>query len=117
NIFDRQLYKSLLSKELIKNERDIILSRSLDRYQIFYQQQDNNWIIMFINNNIPPEDHVKQENLLIAAIIPGPKSPKDFNSFMYPIIEYYAKMVGNKKILFYAFLFQFGVEIYQQLES
>ncbi|CAG8644494.1 18608_t:CDS:2 [Gigaspora margarita] len=85
DIFDRQLYKSLLFKELIKDEHDIILSGSLDGYQIFHQQQDGNWIIMFINNNILPEDHIKQENLLIAAIILGPKSPKDFNSFIYPI--------------------------------
>ncbi|CAG8482740.1 24125_t:CDS:2, partial [Gigaspora margarita] len=87
DIFDGQLYKSLLSKEIIKDERDIILTGSLDGYQIFRQQRDNNWVVMFINNNIPLEDRVKQENLLISAIIPGPKSPKDFNSFIFPIIS------------------------------
>ncbi|CAG8681358.1 3849_t:CDS:2 [Cetraspora pellucida] len=50
---------------------------------------------MFINNNIPPEDRVKHENLLISAIIPGPNSPKNLNSFMYPIISELKELEEN----------------------
>ncbi|CAG8826780.1 42602_t:CDS:2, partial [Gigaspora margarita] len=49
---------------------------------------------MFINNNILPEDQVKRENLLITAIIPGPNCPKNFNSFMSPIIDELKKLEG-----------------------
>ncbi|CAG8853336.1 1249_t:CDS:1, partial [Gigaspora margarita] len=87
DIYDGQLYKSLLNRQLIKDEQDIVLIKSLDRYQIFCQQHDDTWIIMLINNNIPLEDCVKQENLLVAAIISGSKCSKDFNSFMQPIID------------------------------
>lgn len=95
NVYDGQIYKNLLNKNIIKDERDIVLTGSLDGYQIFRQQRDDNWIIMFINNNIPPEDRVKRENLLVAAIIPGPKCPKDFNSFMRPIIDELKRLEGT----------------------
>lgn len=48
---------------------------------------DDCWIILFINANIPPENRVKQNNLLIGALIPGPSAPGDLNSFLYPVIE------------------------------
>src|ERR1043166_5802952 len=37
--------------------------------------------------DISPDIWVKKENLLISAIIPGPNQPKDFNSFLRPIID------------------------------
>jgi hypothetical protein len=40
-----------------------------------------------INANICPENRVKKENLMITSIIPGPKEPKHFNSFMYSIVN------------------------------
>jgi len=48
-----------------------------------------------INANICPEEHVKKENLMITAIIPGPKEPKVFNTFMYPIIKELKELEGN----------------------
>ncbi|GET57030.1 transposase domain-containing protein [Rhizophagus irregularis DAOM 181602=DAOM 197198] len=30
---------------------------------------------------------VKKENLMVTLIIPGPKQPQDFNSFLYPLIQ------------------------------
>ena len=56
---------------------------------------DDCWIVLFINANLPPEQRVKKKNLLITAIIPGPKSPKDFNSFMKPIVEELCLLKGN----------------------
>jgi hypothetical protein len=43
--------------------------------------------VLLINANLPPDQRVKKENLLITSIIPGPKAPKDFNSFMKPIVD------------------------------
>ncbi|CAG8814909.1 15425_t:CDS:2, partial [Cetraspora pellucida] len=86
DIFDGHLYKRLLHNGMIKDERDLIFSASLDGYQIFQQHRDDNWVIIFINNNIPPEDRVKQENLLIAAIIPGVVDLKSgINHVYYPL--------------------------------
>ncbi|GES76293.1 transposase domain-containing protein [Rhizophagus clarus] len=67
--------------------RDIALIASLDGYNIFKQKTDDCWIILFINANIPPENRVKRNNLLIGALIPGPSAPGDLNSFPYLVIE------------------------------
>ncbi|GES80966.1 transposase domain-containing protein [Rhizophagus clarus] len=64
-----------------------VFDASLDGYNIFKQKTDDCWIILFINANIPPENCVKRNNLLIGALIPGPSAPGDLNSFLYPIIE------------------------------
>ena len=55
-----------------------------------------------INANICPEKRVKKENLMVTAIIPSPKEPKNFNSFMYPIIQNLKELEGN--ILLYCLI-------------
>ncbi|CAG8855507.1 46011_t:CDS:2, partial [Gigaspora margarita] len=45
------------------------------------------WIILLLNANLPPDQRVKKENLMITAIIPGPKSPKNFNSFLQLLVD------------------------------
>jgi Transposase family tnp2 len=87
DIFDGNLYKELVDEGFFSDERDIALIGSTDGYQIFRQKTDTCWIVMFINANLSPDIRVKKENLLISAIIPGPNQPKDFNSFLHPIIE------------------------------
>jgi len=37
--------------------------------------------------NLPPDVRIKRENLMISALIPGPKEPKNFNSFLQPLVE------------------------------
>jgi hypothetical protein len=87
DLFDGDLYKELLVEGFFSDERDIALIGSTDGYQIFRQKTDSCWIVMFINANLSPTIRVKKENLLISAIIPGPNQPKDFNSFLRPIID------------------------------
>lgn len=87
DIFDAELYKELVDEGFFLDERDIALIGSTDGYQIFRQKTDSCWVVMFINANLSPDIRVKKENLLISAIIPGPDQPKDFNSFLHPIIE------------------------------
>ncbi|RHZ71774.1 hypothetical protein Glove_253g20 [Diversispora epigaea] len=57
DIFDGRIYKELLKKDYFKDRRDIALTASSDA------------------------------NLLITMMIPGPKSPKDINSFLIPLVE------------------------------
>jgi len=52
-------------------------------------------VILFINANLPPDIRVKQENLMISALIPGPKAPKNFNSFLQPLVDELKKLQGN----------------------
>ncbi|GES88052.1 transposase domain-containing protein [Rhizophagus clarus] len=87
DVFDGGRYQELVKEGHFMDYRDIALIASLDGYNIFKQKTDDCWIILFINANIPPENRVKRNNLLIGALIPGPSAPGDLNSFLYPVIE------------------------------
>jgi hypothetical protein len=95
DVFDGAQYKNLLQKGYFQDDRDIVLLGSIDGYQLFKQKCDDCWIILFINANLPPEQRVKKENLLITSIIPGPKAPKDFNSFMKPVVDELCLLEGE----------------------
>lgn len=101
DIFDGDLYKELLEEGFFSDKRDIALIGSTDGYQIFRQKTDSCWIVMFINANLPPIIRVKKENLLISSIIPGPSQPRDFNSFLRPIIDELKILQGKFSKLYY----------------
>jgi hypothetical protein len=70
--------------------RDIALGIMTDGFQIFKRQRDGSatcWPIIAINFNLPPEERTKLSNIIPLAIIPGPKAPKDFNSFLRPLVD------------------------------
>lgn len=60
---------------------------STNGYQIFYQKRDDCWVIFLIIANVPPDIRIQRENLIITALIPGPKTPKNFNSFLRPLVD------------------------------
>ena len=65
DIFDGQIYKELVDKNLFNDKRDVVLTASCDEYQIFKQKTDDCWLFLLINNNLHPSLRVKKENLLI----------------------------------------------------
>ncbi|CAG8850549.1 46217_t:CDS:2 [Gigaspora margarita] len=87
NIFDGNQYKSLVALGLFTDLCDIALIASTDGYQLFKKKQYDCWIILLLNANLPPDQRVKKENLMITAIISGSKSPKNFNSFLQPLVD------------------------------
>ena len=104
DIFDGNLYKELVEEGFFTDERDIALIGSTDGYQIFRQKTDDCWVVMFINANLSPDIRVKKENLLIS---PGPNQPKDFNSFLRPIIDE-LKLLQGKLINSIIYLIEFN---------
>jgi hypothetical protein len=95
DIFDGQRYKELLDNGYFPDFRDIAFSASCDGYQIFRQRTDDCWVFLFLNNNLPQESRVKKENLMITLIIPGPRQPQDFNSFLFPLIQEMKSLQGK----------------------
>ena len=53
DIFDGELYKHMVQREFFQDERDIALLATADCYQLFHQKTEENWIIIFINGNLP----------------------------------------------------------------
>ena len=61
-----------------------------DGFQIFCQACGGSatcWPIITINFNLPPSECIHMDNIIPITIIPGPKSPKDINSFFHPLIN------------------------------
>jgi hypothetical protein len=56
---------------------------------------------MLVNLNLPPEERVKINNLILAMIIPGPHQPKDIDSLLVPLIEE-MKVLNGILIIFLA---------------
>lgn len=94
DIFDGTRYKTLVSSGFFSDKRDVALMASTDGYQIFCQKRDDCWVILFINANLPPDMRVQKENLMITALIPGPKAPKNFNSFLQPLVDELKQLQG-----------------------
>ena len=69
DIFDGNIYKELLEKNLFNDKKDIAFTVSCDEYQIFKQKTDDCWVFLIINNNLNPLIKVKKENLLISFLI------------------------------------------------
>src|SRR6266498_2649178 len=69
NIFNGDIYKELLERNLFKNNRNIAFTISCDGYQIFKQKTDDCWAFLIINNNLDSLIKVKKENFLILFLI------------------------------------------------
>ena len=95
DVFDGMHYKSLVDSGFFQDSRDVALMGSTDGYQIFRQKRNDCWIVLLLNANLPPSERVKKDNLMISAMFPGPKQPKNMNSFLWPLVEELKKLEGN----------------------
>lgn len=67
--------------------QDVVYSLSTDGFQIFRSGAHDCWLVTMVNHNLPPTIRVKIENVIVVAMIPGPKCPADIGSFFIPIVE------------------------------
>src|SRR5258708_27548263 len=70
----------------------------LDGFQIFKAQRDGGttcWPLITLNFNLPPEICTWLMHIIPLSIIPGPKAPKDFNSFLHPFVDECKKLTAG----------------------
>jgi hypothetical protein len=98
DIFDGKLYRSLLNKRVsiggrlqrhtfFQDTRDMALGFSTDGYAPFRKRSKTAWPLLLYNYNLPPEVRFHLENILCVGVIPGPKKPHDFDSFIWPLVQ------------------------------
>src|SRR5260370_21371741 len=101
DVFSRSHYQGLLSEQVIINgvtcsyryfsdPRDVALGLLMDSFQVFCRACGGSatcWPIIPINFNLPPSECIHMDNIIPITIIPGPKAPKDINSFFCPLIN------------------------------
>src|SRR5260370_13907797 len=79
-----------LDHHFFSNIRDVTLGLMLDGFQIFKGQRDGGatcWPLITLNFNLPPDIHMQLVHIIPPSIIPGPKAPKDFNSFLHLFVD------------------------------
>jgi hypothetical protein len=99
DIFDGLLYRSLLGKHVqpvggptqrhqyFERDTDMVLGLSTDGYAPFRRRAKTAWPLLLFNYNLPPDIRFHQDNMLSLGVIPGPNKPKDFDSFLWPLVE------------------------------
>jgi len=98
DIFDSTSYCDLLnskvavdSKELpfcfFSDTRDITLGLSIDGFAPFKKQKQTTWPIILFNYNLPPDVWIHSGNIIDLGTMPGPKKPKDADSYLFPAVQ------------------------------
>jgi hypothetical protein len=70
---------------LFKDARDVAITISTDGAQLTMKKQSNVWLLIVVLLNLPPEMQYKAKNVVIPLAIPGPSSPGNIESFIYPL--------------------------------
>lgn len=98
DVMDSSHYRTLLGTHVVVNgctlphkhfddPRDIALGFGTDGFGPFRKRKNTCWPMILFNYNLPPEIRFLLRYLIAVGIIPGPKKPHDYDSFLYPLIQ------------------------------
>lgn len=98
DVMDGKLYKDLRTKHVVVDEkilphkyfedhRDVALGLSTDGFGPFKRRSSTAWPLILFNYNLPPDVRFHLEHVIGLGVIPGPKKPVDFDSFLWPFIR------------------------------
>jgi hypothetical protein len=103
DVFDGDIYRNLLGKRVTVNgvpqshtyfcdHRDIAMGLATDGFGPFKHRKTTAWPLILYNYNLPPELRFCKGFHLPLGVIPGPKKPHDFDSFMWPMVQELAQL-------------------------
>ncbi|KIJ70560.1 hypothetical protein HYDPIDRAFT_184816 [Hydnomerulius pinastri MD-312] len=103
DIFDGSVYRNLLDRyvqldgkttphQYFSDPRDIALGLATDGFAPFRRRKTTAWPIIIHNFNLPPEIRFHRQYTICLGVVPGPKKPKDFDSFLWPAVEEFLKL-------------------------
>ena len=82
-----QYFNSVEGKNFLSLPHCYLLTMNVDWFEPFERGIYSVGAIYLTVQNLPREERYKPENIILAAIIPGPKEPKlNINSFLTPLI-------------------------------
>ncbi|KAG8961242.1 hypothetical protein FRC05_006265 [Tulasnella sp. 425] len=98
DVYDSKLYRRLrqsyvtvdgkqLDRKYFSDPRDVFVGCMTDGFQVFKRAKHTAWPIILLNMNLDPAIRYQWENVICIGLIPGPKKPKSFNSFMWVYAE------------------------------
>jgi hypothetical protein len=65
-------------------ENDIVLMFSVDGAQLYAKKASACWIYIWVLLKLSPNRRYKKKHVFIGGFIPGPKNPKNLDSFLFP---------------------------------
>lgn len=97
-MFNSDAYKELLKREVevegirsgvkyFTDKRDITLAFTLDGFCPHDNHSTTCWPLILFNLNLPPDVRIHTEELLSLGLVPGPRKAKDFDLFLFPMVE------------------------------
>ena len=66
------------------NKYDSVLMLSINGAQLYKSKQSDVWIYIWILIDLAPDKRYKIKNILLGGVIPGPETPGDIDSFLFP---------------------------------
>ena len=82
-----QAYLNLVDEGVV-GAYDTVLMLSIDGVQLYENKVSSCWVYIWILIDLGPDKRYKIRNVLPGGIIPGPGSPKDLNSFLFPSLAH-----------------------------
>lgn len=80
-----------------EDHRDIALGLSTDGFCPFRKRKKTCWPILIYNYNLSPEIRFWNRHILCVGVAPGPYKPKDFDSFLWPLVEELLRLAAGIK--------------------
>jgi hypothetical protein len=74
---------------------DMVLMLSIDGAQLYQSKQSDCWIYIWVVFDLPPDKRYKKKYVLPGGFIPGPKKPKNVDSFVLPGL-YHAAAISKE---------------------
>jgi hypothetical protein len=98
NVFNLEHYHNLqgqhikvnrksLNHKYFEDARNIALGLLTNSFAPFKNCKNTAWPLIIFLYNLPPEIQFHMSNILSLGIVPGPKKPKDVDSFLWPLIQ------------------------------
>ena len=103
DVFDSHIYRRLLGKKVVidgkemsyeyfSDPRDVALGLSTDGFGPFKRCTTTAWPLILFDYNLPPETRFHNKNIISLGVIPGPKKPKDMDSFLWPAFQEFMRL-------------------------
>lgn len=83
DIYHGESYLEAVARGDISDD-DMVLMFAMDGAQLYQDKQSDCWIYMWVVFDLAPELRYKKRYVLPGGIIPGPKNPKNTDSFLFP---------------------------------
>ena len=91
DIFYGRLWKDMMfinDTPFLAEPKNLCLSFNVDWFKVYDHSQYSAGPIYLVILNLPRHERYKDENVILAGIIPGPKEPKhNINTFLAPLVK------------------------------